>query len=513
MLHNMVFLCSLTFKGDYIMATDERRPVNRTGSSSKGSSASSGGAKRTSDGRSQSSSRPRNMEDRPRRSSTQDHGDRPRRNPDREYDDRPRRNPDRDYEDRPKRTSDRDRDDRPARSRERASEDRPRKSAPSNKKRPPEKKKSGVGKYILIGVELLVLIVAAVVLWKFVMPATETGKMELSVDDIVINEEVKAKMETTSSSQGGDGSSQDGGSSSGNSLYAGYRNVALFGVDSREGALTKNTRSDTIIIASINEKTGDVKLVSVYRDTYLNLSNDSYNKCNAAYAKGGPMQAINMLNMNLDMDIQDFVTIGFDGLIDVIDALGGVEINVLDSEIIHLNNYQISMVGKSSDGETFTATAGTDYTPVTSAGRQTLNGLQATAYCRIRYVGNDFMRAERQRAVIQAILAKAKANPTKLPGIAESLFSEVYTSLDLSEIVELLGNVANYQIIDEGGFPEESMRGGATVGKKGSCVIPVDLYSNVKWLHGFLFDDNEYEPSSAVSKYSEQITADTKPYM
>ena len=482
------------------MSTDDRRPVNR---------------------------------DRAQRpSSSARNSDRPKRNPDRDYEDRPRKRPDRDIEDRPARSRSNDervrrderpqrderprRDDRPRRD-ERDYDDRPRKSSSQSakkspsKKRPPEKKKSSVGKYILIGVELLVLIVAAVVLWKFVMPATETGKMELSVEDIVINEEVKAKMETTSSSNG-EGAAAEAGSTS-NSLYAGYRNVALFGVDSREGALTKNTRSDTIIIASINEKTGDVKLVSVYRDTYLNLSNDSYNKCNAAYAKGGPMQAINMLNMNLDMDIQDFVTIGFDGLIDVIDALGGVEINVLDSEIIHLNNYQISMVGKSSDGETFTATAGTDYTPVTSAGRQTLNGLQATAYCRIRYVGNDFMRAERQRAVIQAILAKAKANPTKLPGIAESLFSEVYTSLDLSEIVELLGNVANYQIIDEGGFPEESMRGGATVGKKGSCVIPVDLYSNVKWLHGFLFDDNEYEPSSAVSKYSEQIAADTKPYM
>ena len=120
----------------------------------------------------------------------------------------------------------------------------------------------------------------------------------------------------------------------------GYTNIALFGVDARDEQLTKNTRSDSIIIASINNDTGEVKLCSVYRDTYLNLSNDTYTKCNAAYAQGGPEQAISMLNMNLDMDISDFITIGFRGLTDVVDALGGVEIEVTDAEISHLNNYQ-----------------------------------------------------------------------------------------------------------------------------------------------------------------------------
>ena len=372
------------------------------------------------------------------------------------------------------------------------------------------KKKGGVGKIVLFAVEIVVLIVMVGVLWT-VLKTEKVGKVEIAEEDIVINQEVLQKIETTSNAAG-NGEGQEG-TSDGKRMYSGYRNVALFGVDSREGALTKNTRSDTIIVASINENTGDVKLVSVYRDTYLNLSNDSYNKCNAAYAKGGPTQAINMLNMNLDLDITDFVTIGFDGLIDVIDALGGVEINVLDSEIVHLNNYQISMVGTSKDGETFTANAGTDYIPVKSSGMQTLNGLQATAYCRIRYVGNDFQRAERQRAVIQAIVTKAKANPSKLPAIAESVFSEVYTSLDLKDIIVLLENIAKYQIVDEGGFPEESLRGGANVGSKGSCVIPVDLEANVKWLHKFLFGDEDYETSNAVRAYSVKIYEDVKPYM
>ena len=351
--------------------------------------------------------------------------------------------------------------------------------------------------------ELLVLAGLGVALY-FVLNATKSGKMDLPVEDIIINEEVKEKLK---SSAGASGSGDNG------SNLSGYRNIALFGVDSREGALTKNTRSDTIMVASINLETGDVKLVSVFRDTYLNLGNDEYNKCNSAYAKGGPKQAINMLNMNFDLDITDFVTIGFDGLIDVIDALGGVEINVLDSEIKHLNNYQISMVGKSSDGVNFTANEGVDYIPVKSSGVQTLNGLQATAYCRIRYVGDDFQRAERQRAVIKAILEKAKANPGKLASIAESVFPKTYTSLDLSEIVSILGNISKYQIVDEAGFPDENLRAGATIGSKGACIVPLTLADNVKKLHEFLFDEKDYEPSSACQNYSQKIINDAGQYM
>lgn len=376
------------------------------------------------------------------------------------------------------------------------------------------KKKSGAGKIILLIVELLVLVGMGIFLY-FVLIGTKAGKAKISLDDLVFNEGVTPlEMETTSSGGGGDDQNSENPTEAKSSSHmTGYRNIALFGVDSREKALTKNTRSDTIIIASIKEDTGEVKLCSVYRDTYLNLSNDQYNKCNAAYAKGGPIQAINMLNMNLDMNITDFVTIGFDGLIDVIDSLGGVEVNVLDSEIVHLNNYQISMVGKSTDGETFTADAGKDYTPVKSAGRQVLNGLQATAYCRIRYVGNDFQRAERQRSVIMAILDKAKANPSKLPSVAESLFDEVYTSLDLSEIISLLTDISKFTIVDQAGFPQTEKLAVGNIGSKGSCVVPLDLKDNVSWLHKFLFGVDNYEPSDAVKSYSEKVKEDTKSHI
>lgn len=358
-----------------------------------------------------------------------------------------------------------------------------------------KKKANKTGKVVLFLVELVILAVLAVGLW-LVLKATgstdsngkTTGvqKVTIKEEDIVVkmNENVKN-----------------------NETMKGYRNIALFGVDSRTGELTQKTRTDTIMIASINLENKEVKLVSVYRDTYLNQmsSGDSYGKCNASYAYGGAEQAIMMLNSNLDMDITDFVTIGFEGLRDVIDSLGGVYIDVDSEEIKHINNYQISMV----------ESMGGSYTPVTEVGYQLLDGLQATAYCRIRYTaGNDFKRTERQREVLQATLDVAKtASVADLTKICNNVFSEVYTSLDLSEILDILADVTQYNIVDEGGFPEASMITTGTIGSKGSCVIPLDLESNVVWLHEFLFDENGYVPSENVSEYSMQVYKDTSPFL
>ena len=336
---------------------------------------------------------------------------------------------------------------------------------------------------IIFIIEIIILVIAVLVLFS-VMSGTKSGKLDLDEADIIINEQVKEAEETT---------------------MKGYRNIALFGVDSTTGALTKNTRSDTIMIASINQDTGECKLVSIYRDTYLNLSNDSYNKCNAAYAKGGPEMAISMLNMNLDLNITDFVTVGFAGLTDTIDALGGVNIDVDDSEISHLNNYQLCIAEDLKRS----------YTPVTTTGYQLLDGLQATGYCRIRYTaGDDFKRAERQREVLSAVADQAKkASLPQLTETANSVFDEVYTSLDLSEIVTMLGEVGNYYISDTAGFPQESNRVNAKIGSKGDCVIPINLEDNVKWLHEFLFDDTSYEPSETVKACSEQIYSETNGYI
>jgi len=375
------------------------------------------------------------------------------------------------------------RDDEPRRSRNgaRSREEERRREAARRKKAKKKRRK-----IILLVLELMLLLVLGMGAWA-ITRGTSVQKISIKEEDIIINETVAE-----------------------NESLKGYRNVALFGVDARDKSLGKGNRSDTIIIASINEDTGEVRLCSVYRDTYLNLGNDTYNKCNAAYAKGGPEQAINMLNMNLDLNITDYVTVGFTGLAEVIDALGGVTINVTEPEIVHLNNYQISMVGKSDDDEHFYATEGKDYTAVVNPGEQKLNGLQATAYCRIRYVGDDFQRAERQRTVIAKCLEVAKqSNPKELAAAYDKVTDYISTSFDSDEIVALLSDVGKYNIVASDGFPFETNRATGKVGSKGSCVIPVNLEQNVVMLQEFLFDNKDYLPSSQVRSYSEKVSADT----
>lgn len=346
---------------------------------------------------------------------------------------------------------------------------------------------------ILIAVEAFVLCLMLIALY-VVSLYGKIEKTDISEEDIVINQGIsqtetvdKDDIETNDISGG---------------HMDGYRNVALFGVDSRDNSLGKGTRSDTIIVASINEETKEVKLVSVYRDTYLNLGNDSYGKANAAYAQGGPLQAINMLNMNLDMNITDYVTVGWAGVADTIDALGGINIDVDSEEITHLNNYQVETsksLGKSS------------FEKVTQTGMQTLNGIQAVSYCRIRFTaGDDFKRAERQQEVIQAILDKAKSsNIATLNKAANTIFEEISTSLTMAEILDLLADVASYSIGATGGFPSEQNRVTGSVGGA-SCVIGTDIPADVLGLHQFFFGDVAgYTPSSQVETISQQVRSRT----
>lgn len=353
-------------------------------------------------------------------------------------------------------------------------------------------KKSSKGKLILWIAEVVILVGLVVALF-FILKTTdeEQGLTKIDIEEPSTNPGVDEHWNNNEELQK-------------------YTNIALIGVDSRNSNLESGTRSDTIMILSVNNETGEAKLVSVYRDTYLNLGNDVYNKCNAAYAKGGPEQAISMLNMNLDLYITDFVTIGFEGLMEVVDAVGGVEIDIKENEIVHLNNYQASMYATEAQPDKIT----TDYVPITEPGVQTLSGYQAVAYCRIRAVGNDFGRTERQRNVLQAVLDKAKtASPEQLTEIAESVFPLIATSLDIDEILGLVSKVNSYQIVGSTGFPFDTNITTGKIGSKGSCVIPLDLTTNVELLHEYLYPGVEYTPSPEVLQYSEVIEADTSPYV
>lgn len=280
---------------------------------------------------------------------------------------------------------------------------------------------------------------------------------------------------------------------------AGYTNIALFGLDSTQQSLDSgNNRTDVMIIASINNKTGDAKLVSLYRDTYLDVGDGNYQKANAAYAFGGPEQAIKMINKNLDLNITDYVTVGFEGVTDLVDEVGGVEIDVQSDEIEHLNNYQSTMA----------AELGKEYIPVTAPGVQTLNGLQATAYCRIRYTdGGDFKRTERQKEVLSKAFEKLKkSGPVTMIKAANSLSSEVRTSLNPAEIASLAMKAMRFNISETGGFPNDQYRAVGYIGDQ-SCVIPVHLTDNVVWLHQYLFNDSSYQVSSTVQEISDQVSA------
>ena len=291
----------------------------------------------------------------------------------------------------------------------------------------------------------------------------------------------------------------------------GYTNIALFGVDalsSKGSDLLKGYRSDTIMIASINNATGEVTLVSVYRDTYLNLGNDSYNKCNAAYAKGGATQAVTMLNANLDLNITNWVTVSYKALATVVDDLGGIMINVESNEIDHLNNYQIAVaqaIGMPEDS----------ITPVRETGYQLLNGMQAASYCRIRYTdGNDFKRTERQREVLEAILAEAQTrDAATLTSIFTDVMNYTYTSFDEKTLLDMVLNVRDYRIVRDGGFPSMDMMAGANLKAYGDCVIPTSLEDNVIWLHEYLFNDVNYVPSDQVRTFSAYITSETESYI
>lgn len=341
---------------------------------------------------------------------------------------------------------------------------------------------------VLFCVELVIILVMAAVLYLVMSKSSEGPKMaQLDPQVLEIHEDIQLLKEEGGTMQG-------------------YKNIALFGLDAEtENQLYKGAHSDSLMIASVNMDTGDIKLVSVYRDTYLNLGTDTYWKATQAYFSGGAEQAVKMLNMNLDMDITDFVAVGYKGLRGVIDGLGGIYIDVDDVELQHINNYQIGVSNVLK----------CEYTPVTQTGYQLLDGLQATAYCRIRYGGgDDFKRTSRQREVLRAIEARAKETDlVTLTKVFNDCIGDIYTSMDSGDILDLLADIAKYSIVGENGFPQETMRTTGNIGAKGSCVIPTDLESNVVWLHQFLFGDEDYAVTDNVKEYGKQIEAETSPYL
>ena len=349
----------------------------------------------------------------------------------------------------------------------------------SSSKRAKKRKKA---KMITFAVEAAVLLVLLLVL--YVLNRTERFSKVIYNDEVVENSVNELTEETLEAMEE-------------------YTNIALFGLDTRQaGSLGKGNRSDTIMIASINNKTKDVKIVSLYRDSYLNLANDKYRKCNEAYSVGGPEQAVAMLNMNLDLNIDQYMSVDFLAVSEVVDLLGGIEIDVDEYEIEHLNNYTVEtskVTGKSTN-------------KLKSTGLQTLDGVQATSYCRIRYTaGDDFKRTERQREVLETIAKKAKTmSASQLDSIIKAVFPMCATNMSVDQLLAIAADGLSYNIVGTSGFPFDAATG--SVGSAGSCVIPVDLEKNVKQLHEYLFGVTDYTPSETVAKISNKVKNDTGVY-
>ena len=316
----------------------------------------------------------------------------------------------------------------------------------------PKKKRKGL-KVILIILLVLVLIAAGIITAGCIYVNDKLSKVQyenVTADDIEVNTGVDEKL-------------------------SGYRNIALLGVDSRTDSFS-NTRSDCIMIVSINEKTKNVKLLSVYRDTYLKLTGRSLDKVTHAYAYGGPQLTLSTLNTNLDLNITEYVTVNFETVKTVVDAIGGVNITVTTAEA--------GQIGLSS------------------AGTYNLDGDKALAYSRIRKIDTDYKRTERMRDVLTAVFDKVKKmNIGEINNLMDTVLPHVRTNIPSSDIVALIPDAISYKIGESVGWPY-NIRGITLAAWYG---VPVTLENNVKQLHQDLFDETDYEPSQTVKEISQSI--------
>lgn len=337
-----------------------------------------------------------------------------------------------------------------------------------------KKKRTGL-KVAGIILLVLILIIAGVAAGGYWYVADKLGKMQqVTIDEEELN--ISSEVEENLSE---------------------YRNIAIFGVDSRNNDLGKGNRSDCIIIASINNKTKEVKLLSVYRDTYVQIEGHGLDKITHAYSYGEAPLAINTLNTNLDLNIKEFVTVNFDVVAEAVNALGGIEIDVTNEELKYINEY-ITATSEST---------GISSKSVTKAGKQKLDGIQAVAYSRIRYTaGGDYKRSERMRTVIMAMVDKLKTKSIgEINNFLDTVLPKVYTNISSGSIIAMVPDALNYKITDSIGWPYEVK--GITLDRW--YGVPVNLEKNVSKLHKELFGEEDYTPTETVQTISNQIIKKT----
>ena len=349
---------------------------------------------------------------------------------------------------------------------------------------------------IIFGIEITVLLILSGILFVYAWINRSMDKMNqdtLDSSQIQINSEVKANTDL--------------------SQMSGTQVIALVGVDARgvEGSeLAESMNSDTIILCCIDHDKQEIRMVSIMRDTWMNMAKytDEYyefDKANSAYNRGGPESMLSMLNTNLDFALTDYVTVNFKALADAIDVLGGLDIEMTNAECVHANNYnrEVSEAqGVEYEAIPYDEALGDDYSEV-----RHVSGALATSNARIRHGGgDDAKRTSRQRIVINLMVQKLKQNPTKIPEILDKVMGNVSTSLTKNEILELGMHAVTYTMGTSYAYPFQLCYGENVVNALGEdVVIPVTLEFNVRELHEYLYPGLSYEPSAAVTEYSDYI--------
>lgn len=269
-----------------------------------------------------------------------------------------------------------------------------------------------------------------------------------------------------------------------------YLNIAILGTkqkDKEEGAVD----SDAVYVASLNKETKEIKLMQVYGNTIMEQGKKTI-KMKEAYADGGAEKAISVLNENLDLNIKDYVSIDFKAMADTIDILAGIEIDVTEEEIPHIDGYTQEIAG----------ILGKEPVKIAGAGLQTLDGTQAAAYCRIRVTeGGDVKRGSRQQEVIGKILEKLQsADFSQMDQIMDAVFPQVETNFKLNEMVSYGKDAASYKLTIVPAFPREikeqkrnEVSSDVQFTDYEEVVEATDFKSDVKQIHAELFPDKKYQ--------------------
>ncbi len=308
-----------------------------------------------------------------------------------------------------------------------------------------KKKKVTLVVLSIVAILTLLAVTTGILAFNYIFGGLEVKKITKNTSELGITQEVENKQQETK-----------------------ITNIALFGVDTRSDDEFVG-RSDSIMVLSIDQNTSTLKLTSILRDSQVVIDGYGEDKITHAYAYGGPELAIKTINQNFKLDIQDYVTINFAGLEDIIDILGGVEINITEEEKEHMNSsFRVQP-------------------QLTQSGLVKLTGSQAVAYSRIRYIDSDSMRANRQRNVLEAMFKEVKQmNPLRYPTLLKSVMTLTETSLDYNEILSYAPMMAGQINLEQTYIPNEQDN---PVGGGDPWVWQFDVNASADRLHKFIYGE------------------------